>query len=572
MKALYSGKGDIAMRRIILFILCCLLLTTAVSAASSATDIQSSTIVNSDGTCQVTMTVQLKLEEVPADLYFPLPAAAKNITLNGGIARTSLSGGVRNVNLSGSVHIPGSYTFVLHYDLPDSIAEDEKEELLYLNIDLLSGFAYPIEKMSFTVTLPAPPEKRPEFVSTYHQEAVDTLMDYSVEGSTITCSFRESLKDHESLSMSLLVTEDVFPQSISKKWSLSTDDIIMYLCAAAALIYWLLTMRALPPRRSRRTQEPDGLTAGELGCCLAGQGVDFTMMVVSWAQMGYLMIHLDDNGRVMLHKRMSMGNERSDFENRYFNALFGKRKTVDGTGLHFARLSQKAAGIMTGRSSYYLRRSGNPNIFRLLCAGIGLCGGIALALSFASDTAWQVILSLFLSIAGAAMAWYIHNGAAAIHLRQKLPLYLSAGISAVWLLLSLLANEFLVGLFVVGSQWLGGLAAAYGGRRNDIGKQTMSDILGLRRYLKTVSPEELQRIARYNPDYYYNLAPYAMALGVDKAFARQCRKLSLPGCTYLTTGMDGHLTAPEWNQLLRDAVAALDERQQKLPFERFFKK
>ncbi len=560
------------MRRITAFILCCLLLTTAVSAASSATDVQSTTIVDSNGTCQVTLTVQLKLEEVPADLYFPLPAAAKNITLNGGIARTSLSAGVRNVDLSGSVHIPGSYTFVIHYDLPDSISMGEKDELLYLNIDLLSGFAYPIEKMSFTITLPAPPEKRPEFVSTYRQEAVDTLMDYRVEGSTITCSFLESLKDHESLTMTLLVTEEVFPQPISKKWSLSTDDIAMYLCAAAALIYWLLTMRALPPRRSRRTQEPEGLTAGELGCCLAGQGVDFTMMVISWAQMGYLVIHLDDNGRVMLHKRMNMGNERSDFENRYFHALFGKRKTVDGTGLHFARLAQKAAGVMTGRSSYYLRHSGNPNIFRLFCAGIGLMGGISLALSFASDTAWQVILSIFLSIAGAAMAWYIHGGVAAIHLRQKLPLYLSAGISAAWLLLSLLANEFLVGLFVVGSQWLGGLAAAYGGRRNDMGKQAMSEILGLRRYLKTVSAEELQRICRYNPEYYYNVAPYAMALGVDKAFARQCRKLPLPGCTYLTTGMDGHLTAPEWNQLLRDAVAALDERQQKLPFERFFKK
>jgi hypothetical protein len=92
----------------------------------------------------------------------------------------------------------------------------------------------------------------------------------------------------------------------------------------------------------------------------------------------------------------------------------------------------------------------------------------------------------------------------------------------------------------------------------------MSQILGLRRYLCHVSTSELQRILSVNPDYYYALAPYAMALGVDKAFARQFGKQRLPQCTYMTTGMDGHVTARDWNNLLREAVAAMDERQQRL--------
>lgn len=90
----------------------------------------------------------------------------------------------------------------------------------------------------------------------------------------------------------------------------------------------------------------------------------------------------------------------------------------------------------------------------------------------------------------------------------------------------------------------------------------MSEILGLRRYLKTVPKEELQRILRSNPEYYYRMAPYALALGVDKAFARQMGNLRLSECTYLTTGMDGHLTAREWNGLLREVVKALDAQQQ----------
>ena len=104
------------MRRIFLCVLICLLLTTAVSA-SSVTDMQNITTVQSDGSCRVTVTFTLQLDEVPAKLVFPLGADAKDITLNGGIARAELSGGVRNVDLSGYVHAPGTYTYTLTYSV-----------------------------------------------------------------------------------------------------------------------------------------------------------------------------------------------------------------------------------------------------------------------------------------------------------------------------------------------------------------------------------------------------------------------------------------------------------------------
>ena len=68
------------------------------------------------------------------------------------------------------------------------------------------------------------------------------------------------------------------------------------------------------------------------------------------------------------------------------------------------------------------------------------------------------------------------------------------------------------------------------------------------------------------------LKTYALALGVDREFAQALQKTRLSQCPWLTTGMDGHLTAPEWNQLLRDAVAALDERGLRLPYEKLLGK
>jgi hypothetical protein len=120
--------------------------------------------------------------------------------------------------------------------------------------------------------------------------------------------------------------------------------------------------------------------------------------------------------------------------------------------------------------------------------------------------------------------------------------------------------------------WFMGFAQAYGGRRNDTGRLTMSEILGLRRHLATVSKEELQQILRKNPEYYYAMAPYALALGVDKAFARQMAGRKLPQCSYLVTTEDGHLTAKEWNQLLRSAASAMDASNQRSMLEKLLGK
>ena len=326
------------------------------------------------------------------------------------------------------------------------------------------------------------------------------------------------------------------------------------------------------PDRFCRTQSPEGLTAGQLGCTLTGQGVDFIALVIYWAQMGYLLIHLDDNGRVMLHRRMEMGNERGDFEVRLFKSLFGKRRAVDGTSFHFARLSRMVADSTPNIRANYLPGSGNPRIFRLLCMGITMAGGVSLALAIVNDTVWQVLLSLLLVSMGALLSYLTHRGAAAVHLRRKQPFYMALAGSALWLLLGILSSEWGNALLMLICQWLLAFAGAYGGRRSSTGRQNMSEILGLRRHLAKISKEELQQILRRNPDYYYNLAPYALALGVDKAFARQMAGRKLPQCSYLVTTEDGHLTAKEWNQLLRTAAAAMDASNQRSVLEKLLGK
>ena len=138
-------------------------------------------------------------------------------------------------------------------------------------------------------------------------------------------------------------------------------------------------------------------------------------------------------------------------------------------------------------------------------------------------------------------------------------------------LCQLYCNRSCIGHFLVVGV-CGGFAAIHGGRRTESGMQARSEILGLRKYLRTVSPAELARILEHNPDYYFTMAPDAIALGVDGAFARQFGNRQMPECPYLQVSGNQNLTARQWNELLRQVVRILDERQRKQLWEKFFRR
>ena len=100
------------------------------------------------------------------------------------------------------------------------------------------------------------------------------------------------------------------------------------------------------------------------------------MLVIAWAQMGYLLIHLDDDGRVLLHRRMTMGNERSDFESQCFRRLFGKRKLVDTGSPYYTDIAAMVSG---SAAAAFI-------VFVVVCALAGLL-------------VWYMIRSRFLAVA-----------------------------------------------------------------------------------------------------------------------------------------------------------------------------
>ena len=548
-------------------------------AQSAATKVDSYITVSPDGNCMVNLTVTLHLDGSTDHLIFPLPAGAKNITLNKGSVRAEKAGSVINVDISKLVSgLNGDFTMQFDYQLPDIISVYEEENLknklteekkLQLDLPMLCGFAYPVEKFSFVINFPTKILGEPHFSSVYRQSSVESIMPFIVDGNMITGSTTAELQDHDGVSMVLVTPQEMFPTVSVYEREGNPEIIPMAIFAALSLLYWLIFLRTAPMIRYQNAALPGDITAGEIGCRLTLAGGDLTMMVLSWAQLGYLLIELKPNGRVILHKRMDMGNERNLFEIRIFQDLFARGKGMDATGYQYAKIARRVDHMIPGEKTMCKNGKGSMKVFRALCCMVQLFCGICVAMNMTTIRVLQVILAVILGAFGLLSAWQIQEIAYRTHVRGKIRVFIGLGLMVFWILLGLIAGQVWVPLCSVLGQFIFSYFAAYGGRRNDLNRQDIGNILGLRRFMKRVPKDDLERLKKQNPYFFYDYVPYALSMGVLRPFARNFGDQKLDGCPYLVTGFHKKKTAAQWAMIIRKMADRMDYRKNRMELERW---
>ena len=576
------------MKRLLTLLAVCLVLASVicipVSAESAASSVNLLCTVTSEGDCLVTATVNLRLEAAYDRMTFPLPANATNITLNGAGVNVSRNASSTDVDISritegyvGDASMRFEYTIPGAVEVYQGTENDKKEDIkingrypLRLTIPLLCGFEYPVENLTFTITMPPGNQKYdPNFYSVYRQNSVATDLNVNVSGSQIIGSSKTVMNDHEAVSMTMTVPEEMFPTVSTYVREGNPELVPILVFAALALLYWLLTLRTWPITRIRTSTAPEGVTAGELGCRLTLAGGDLTMMVFTWAQLGYLLIHLEGNGKVLLHKRMDMGNERGPFENKVYRMLFGNRRVVDATGMTYARLARKVATYVPQERNVFTGNSGNIKIFRILACVCQVFCGICVAMNMSNNLVLACVMAVILGIVGAVTAWLIQDIAYRTHLRGKVPVLIGFICILLWILLGLMCGQIWIPLGCSLGQFLYGYLAAYGGRRSELGRHDGGQVLGLRHYLKRLPKNEINRLLMNDPDYFFNLAPYALAMGVINPYAKAFGQREMQQCPYLYSRIAGKRTAEEWGHLMADAADLMDYKSRMLQIQKW---
>ena len=555
------------MRRLFILLLCCVLLTGAVFADNRTDTVRNTTTVFNDGSAHVSLSVTVTLDEAAEGLTFPLPKGADDVVLNGEAVQTHPSRVNASVDLVELPHldgVTGTYTLSFSYIIPavvsyDEATKDSENRQLVLNLPLLSGFDYPVEAMSFSVALPEGVEGSPSFYSGYFLQSIESDLDYTFEEGTISGTVTEPMKDKETLLLTMTVTQEQFPDLVIIE---NEENLHLYAMAALtgiAWLFWLLFIPSLPVFGKRRSAPPAGVHAGSVGSWLTMEGGDLTMMVFQWAQLGYLRIVPDKRDRVWLHKRMEMGNERSAYEVKTFNLLFGRNRSVEGTGSRYGKLWHTVRGTIERREEITRGGLGARGVFRFLAMLVSMLAGAAMASNFIPEEGpMQVTLMVTLALVGGYTAWKIQAGPMKLHLRQREALPGCLVYSLLWIAVSIVAGRPIAGLASTLVQLLAGVFTAWSGRRTKSGRLTAVKVLGLRHYLSGIKRDEVKDALNNNPDYFFEMVPYAMAFGVENAFARRFGRRILPQCGYLEADRASKRTAREWAVLMRQTAAKLD--------------
>ena len=186
------------MRRALGLLVCFILIVSLAVPASAAPGVTGGNFnaaVSSEGSCQVTLDLQIHLDGGEGELVFPIPGNARGITLNGNSARTNRSGDVINVKLGQVLgNMAGDFTLRLQYTIPDAVTYGEENKYL-LTLPMLSGFNYPIRNLKFTVQLPGEFTARPDFISGYYQQTIESSINYTSDGTSLSGTVETELKD-----------------------------------------------------------------------------------------------------------------------------------------------------------------------------------------------------------------------------------------------------------------------------------------------------------------------------------------------------------------------------------------
>lgn len=550
----------------LLAIALCLLLvphTSAAGAAATVTAYDAAVAVQTDGSVDVQARITVHISGTFDTLTIPLGANATACALGGEEFTKTTVDGIVCLVVERAAGLSGDQTFQVSYSLPSCASRSAGGQIFDLKL-LPAAWDYALDKYAVTVTFPKSFTATPQFSSGYYGENVDNYLNISLQEGVLSVQTTEKLRDHDELRLYLELPADYFTLPSAASRAQGFCRVGFWLLLVLCLLYWFVRLRSPLFFPAVRRLPPLSATAGEIGFQITCDRPDLPLLTVHWATMGYLSIYRNRNGRILLRKKMDMGNERKRAEQKLFAALFAKEPICDVQSARFRRISESADRML---SAYWGRRlfrrsSGSPYLLRLLSL---LAGALVLLMSFDAllpSLPLRSILLLLLTVPASALFVLVRRGCTTVLRRERqLPLLLGAASLLLLLFLGSRAGTSIFMLLALLLELFVSGVTLFGGRRREFGQDILQQLLGFRRYLRGASRAQMLRALHIDRQFYYSTLPIADALGLASAFTGHFRDVTLEDCPWLDTAEGVPHSAQEFYEIYRELLRAMHGKE-----------
>ncbi len=435
----------------------------------------------------------------------------------------------------------GEKTYVIQYSI--KLGDDGRSEFdeVYYNLIGNDWDTY-INNMTFAVQLPkAFDESQLAFTSGYYGAIDGSNVSYTVEGNTISGKVTKVLAPGEGVTMRLALPDGYF---LVEDPGVGFGLIAVFLLfSAAALVLFLLFGRDKKVYTTVEVSAPEGVTPAEAGYIIDGQADvrDVVSLIIYWANKGYLTIESGKKNQFTLYKVKDADENMKSYERYMFNELFRRRDKVMASDLKY-QFHDTIKNVYLDLKDYFstpatklYTKSGD--IAKGICYLLaGLTVGIMFGKGF-NDYFWSLLAGI---IAGGiafaltvVLAGLIGYYAEKCRGRMKTGVVLTSILYFVFLLLMMTVAALLTGQPIAAA--VAAIAAAgigftgsYAKKRTEQGNRWLGQILGLKRFIKLVEKDKIEMMVEENPALFYDVLPYAYALGVVDKWADKFKSLALP--------------------------------------------
>ena len=217
------------------------------------------------------------------------------------------------------------------------------------------------------------------------------------------------------------------------------------------------------------------------------------------------------------------------------------------------------------RTRFLLPGVGSTRVYVAFFALAGVFAGIGLAVAWFQAGFSMILGCVVLSLFGAVSAFVISQGIACLFLHATDKKIWALLCAALWVLFGFLSGQIVLCAATVFLFCFAGFTGPYSRRRTPTGRQILSEVYGLRHHIRTLHRKD--RVAPDNPDYFYQLLPWALAFGSEDALAKAFKNHALPECTFLSAPPSATRTPALFASFLHSLIFRMDERRKNLIFE-----
>jgi uncharacterized membrane protein YgcG len=449
------------------------------------------------------------------------------------------------------VKVSGAQTYVISYTyiMPDDRLDNS--DFIFYSV-LGSQWNTEIDAFSFEMT----------FDKELPQESVDNFKVYSGESGNETNAlnvdydvdnYHISGSAYNIGSQNAITVFTNLPQGYFEGAAKTSSLLTILFMIVTFILCVIILMLALKKRRANAVETvefyaPEGISSAEVGTIIdeSADDVDMMSLIPWWAQKGYITIEEipDKKGRygkhsqLLLHKKKELEQDAPEYQKLLYKALFKKDK------VNLADLNTKfAEKFNDAKSSLKYEFIGEKKLSEGRPQAILLVSlmAIAYALTIAFSSQVSLIHNLVWGIVSGIFV--CATGIIRIILASKDDIRKTKS-KVLWIIVAILVGIVvlaLVGVATADEVQLSGMvyeiltvlaliSAVFSGKiihSTPYKVEMMGKLLGFKRFIETARMPQLEMLIDENPEYYYDVLPYAMVFGLTEHWAKQFENMKI---------------------------------------------